>query len=67
MHWHKFKALVNCLRESKYNDVISYRSWRKSSQSYDDMMAKLKDVWSLEQILTDEEQRKIDEFNSLFD
>ena len=67
MHWHKFKALVNCLRESKYNDVISYRSWKKNSQSYDDVMAKLKDVWSLEQILTDEEQKKIDEFNSLFD
>lgn len=66
MHWHKFKALLNCLRETKYNDVISYRAYKNSSESYETNMMRLKEMWSLEQVLTDEEREKLKEFDSLF-
>lgn len=67
MHWHKFKALLNCLRDTKYNDIIAYRAYRKTSESYDTSMMRLREMWSLEQVLSDEEQEKMDEFESLFD
>lgn len=66
MHFYRFKALVNCLRDSKYNDVISYRSYRHSSESYDTSMSRLRDSWSLEQVLTDDDKAKIDAFEEAF-
>ena len=67
LHWHEFKALLNCLRETKYNDVISYRAYQKSGESYEQSMMRLKEAWSLSNVLTAEEEKCIEEFERLFE
>jgi len=67
LHWHEFKALLNCLRETKYNDIISYRAYQKSGESYEQSMMRLKEAWSLSNVLTADEANSIEEFERLFE
>ena len=48
MHWHLFKALFIGLSDScKIKQIMSMRSWRKTSKSYDAQCAELKQMWKL--------------------
>lgn len=68
MHWWKFKALFNGLSEdTKMAQVMQIRGYEKAKPGYnfDDERMRQKLAWSLDNVLTEEEQEAIDEFNSL--
>lgn len=67
MHWYEFRALVAGLKDCKLTDVIGYRSFNPYDRTkYETTMARLRDAWSLDDELTDDEQDKLDAFNALF-
>lgn len=71
LHWYKFRAMIDCLKDTKINDIIEYRSYKTPPSKYDpdreDRERKtIKAYWSLP-IHKTEEDRKVEErFNSLF-
>ena len=67
LHWHKFLALMDGIRETKLTDVIGYRSYVKSSKKYEQTMAELQHSWEIttEMTLTDEEKKAIEDFDKL--
>lgn len=68
LHWHKFKALFCSLSESsKIKNIMSIRGYEKQPKNYDlnKEREKLKRIWSLDELLTEEELRALEEFNNL--
>ena len=68
MHWWKFKALFNGLSEdTKMAQIMQIRGYEKMKPGYDydNERIKQKIAWSLDNVLTEEEQEAIDEFNNL--
>ena len=68
MHWHKFKALFLSLSEnSKIKTIMSFRGYKKPPKNYDihKEREKLKRIWSLDELLTQEELDALEEFNNL--
>ena len=68
MHWHKFKALFTSLSEnSKMKTIMSIRGYEKTPKNYDfdKEREKLKRIWSLDELLTEEELAALEEFNNL--
>jgi hypothetical protein len=68
MHWHKFLALLAGLPEDTVmSQIIKYRAYDGNSKDvgYKEYK-KLQQVWELPVKYTEEEQRQIDEFESLF-
>lgn len=68
LHWYKFRALLDGLRDTKLNDVMRIRAWRpdpKDPPSYRKEMARLKEAWRIEPELTAEEQNAVDAFDAL--
>lgn len=50
LHWHQFSALLAGLRDTKLNDVISFRLWENTSGKKDEYtraMQRLHDAWEL--------------------
>ena len=67
LHWHKFLALLGGLHGTKLNEVMQYRSYkpRKGEPAeYRREMLRLKEMWRIEERLTEAEQKKLDEFQS---
>ncbi len=68
LHWYKFSALLNGIKETKLNDVIDIRQWKPrkgDSVEYKAQMRKLKSSWELEQVLTEEEKAAEEKFEAL--
>lgn len=68
MHWHKFKALFSALSEdTKMSKIMGYRAYKTPSKnsSADKEYKRLKRMWSLDERITEEEKRILEEFNSL--
>lgn len=66
LHWHKFLALIKGLSKTRLNDIMGYRSWRKTKRTYEQDMMSLKTAWKIEEEekLTPEEEAQIDAFLS---
>lgn len=66
LHWHKFLALFNGLKDEKICDIMSYRCYSPHDGEHKDVYAELKAVWEIDRI-TPEEKAARDKFNSYFD
>lgn len=68
LHWHKFQALIRGISDNTMlGKIMSYRGYKNSgNKSYEKQMQELKYIWSLPTKYTDEEQEKIDEFDTYF-
>jgi len=68
MHWYKFQALFNGLRECKFTDVVGYRLYEVKGKetAYDKQMLKMRKAWEILPELTEEDKKRIDDFNKLF-
>ena len=65
MHWHLFKALlVGLPNDTKMKEIISMRSWKKSTKKEEQIRQELKDDWALPR--NDVSQETISEINDLF-
>lgn len=51
LHWHKVRALLEGLHNTKLNEIMGYRSWRRTGSGklsdHEREMQKLKMAWSL--------------------
>lgn len=66
LHWHKFKALFSALEShTKIKEIMSYRSYEKPRKKEHDVHMELKKMWSFPYELSEEEQKAVDEFESL--
>lgn len=67
LHWHKFLALIEGLKDTKLNSVIEIRSFDENDKtSYEESRIKLRDAWKLEG-LTKEDSTVLEEFNKSFE
>ena len=71
LHWHKFLALMDGLRETKLTDVMDLRSYDSTDRTtYEQWREKSKETWSLEGLgsLDDgDAARMLEEFNERFE
>lgn len=66
MHWHKFLALLNGISgDTTLAKIMSYRAYRKQSGNKD-YMEELRRAWEIEEPLTEEEKKELEEFENLF-
>ncbi|MBR1722451.1 MAG: hypothetical protein IJ727_08255 [Treponema sp.] len=66
LHWHKFRALMDGLHGTKFNEVMGYRLYNPNEKTdYKKAMMELQEMWELPEELTEEEQKAIDDFDSL--
>lgn len=68
LHWYAFSALLNGLKDTKLNDIIGFRMWtagKNESKEYREQMTRLKEMWRIEEELTEEEKSVITHFDSL--
>lgn len=70
LHWYKFRALVNSLKDTHLNDIMGWRGWtgneQKGEKAHDAVMKKLHHSYRLkESDLSDDEKKLLDEFNNL--
>ena len=70
LHWHKFVAMVHSLQDTKINEIMGMRAWKKppkNQKDYDsDQRKKFKSYWSLPVRLSEEQRRAEERFNELF-
>ena len=68
MHWHKFLALLSGLHNTKLNEIMSWRGWHGDiNTDYGKHMMKLQKAWEFPDQTTDEIQKDLNSFNSLFE
>ena len=68
LHWYKFSSLLNGLKETKLNDIMGFRSYKprkNDGNEYKTQMLKLKEMWKIEEPLTEEEQKELEKFEQL--
>lgn len=68
LHWYKFSALLDGLKETKLNDVMGFRSYTPKStdgKEYKAQMLKLREMWHIEAPLTEEEKEEVAKFEKL--
>lgn len=68
LHWHKFTALLNGLKETKLNDIMGFRSYKprqSDGKEYKAQMLKLKEMWRIEEPLSEEEEAELEKFERL--
>lgn len=68
LHWHEFQALLFGLQNTKLNKIIEFRSYvikQTDSKEYRTQMLELKRQWTIEEPITEEEQKAIDKFDKL--
>ena len=61
LHWHEFQALFRALPDdSKIMQIMSRRSWKKTSKSMESQLQDAKEIWSFPtgKNITDEELQK---------
>ena len=67
MHWHMFKALFLSLPEDcKINQIMTLRSYKKSSMKYEAQCEHLKSIWSLPNSISREDSEIMEEINKEF-
>ena len=71
LHWYKFRAMIDCIKDSKINDIISNRTWerppRKYSSEHDNnQREKIKKYWSLPSIYSEEDRKAKERFDEIF-
>lgn len=67
LHWHKFLALLAGLHDTKLNEVQGYRAYKPHKgdpAEYKREMLRLKEMWRVEERLTEAEQAALDKFQS---
>lgn len=66
MHWHKFIALFNGLQETRFNEIMHARTWKRKGggklSDYDKYMQKQHKAWEIKEKLTDDEEQLVREF-----
>lgn len=70
MHWHKFKALLGNMKDTKINDIMGYRVYKKPSDkkdAYDNEMKSLRAMWTLPTEHTEEEKQAMKEFDDYWE
>lgn len=66
LHWHKFKALMSCLHDTKFNEVVGYRCYDESDKGDWKKNMKLNQKrWEIPEKLDAEQQEAQDEFDAL--
>lgn len=68
MHYYKFLALLGGLHDTKLNEIMGYRCYKKprKSDTYEKTMQRMRDIWALPRRVTAAAKKKMDEFNALF-
>ena len=67
MHWHIFLTLLSGLHNTKFNEIMNYRSWSGDTKTdYGKQMQKLKNAWELPAENNEQVQKDLEAFNSLF-
>ncbi len=66
LHWHKFLALMDGLKGTKLDEVMSYRCYQRQESKDIDPYEEMREAWRIEKPLTAEEQAEIDDFNAAF-
>lgn len=69
LHWHKFQALLFGLHNTKLNDVMQMRCWKRPNgklTDYDKEQQKLYNAWKLPQPTDEQAKKQLEEFNALF-
>lgn len=64
IHWHKVRALIAGLHDTKLNDVMGYRC---SEPGKNKELARMKRIWSLPEKITPEDKEALDKFNAQFE
>jgi len=68
LHWYAFNALFDGLHDTKLNKVMEFRSYDKNDKStYEQTSERLKQAWTIDIPLTEEEQKALDKFDALLD
>lgn len=68
MHWWKFLALFEGLHGTRFNEIVSYRCYSKNDHSTaEQTMEELKNAWSILPETSEDVQKDLEAFNSLFD
>lgn len=63
LHWHKFRALLSGLNDStKLHEIMGYRCYTGTDKEY----IKLRNTWELPVELTEEDNKKKEEFDDYF-
>ncbi len=66
MHWHKFLALLRGLNRTKLDEVMGYRTYRRSKKSQDEIYEDLRSAWEIPEEVTEEEKAELEEFSKKF-
>lgn len=67
IHWHIFLALLDGLHGTKLNSVMEWRSWTGETKTeYGKHMSRLRRAWELPTKESEQVQKDLDAFNSLF-
>ena len=67
LHWHKFLALMEGVRETNLTDVMDIRSYDEhDNTSYEDWRKKARNAWSLEGLEVDS-SKVLEDFNEKFE
>lgn len=69
LHWYKFRALFDGLRECKFSDIVGYRLYQVKGKmsDYDRQMLKLRDAWRIYPKLSEDIKKEMEAFDRLFD
>lgn len=68
LHWHKFIALLSGLKDTKLNEIMSYRGFIPNNKiTYEKQMIELKQSWEIRPPESEESKRAREEFNALLE
>ncbi len=67
LHWHKFKALLNGLHDTKLNKVMEYRLYKKpgKNDTYENQMQKMQRAWRIETEEDKKAKERLENFSKL--
>lgn len=66
MHWHKFLALLRGLKGTKLDEIMGYRTYKRSKKSQDEIYEDLRSAWEIPEEVTKEEKTEMEEFSKQF-
>ena len=68
LHWYKFRALFDGLKDCKFTDIVGYRLFTPGAKlsEYDRSMLRLRDAWRIYPELDEETKKEMAEFDRLF-
>lgn len=67
LHWHQFKALfVGLPDDTKIKQIMSMRTYRKDTKSYEKKCRENKTIWTLPKMTNQEKEEILADINALF-